>query len=504
MLNGLNEPQGYSVSTQTADIASAIRHRLFERIGPQRFRVWFKNSTRFTLAGDFLKVGVANQFISGWIERHYAADLLASSRDVLGRDVQLSFAFEPSLTGNLHKTQLNRQAAQAGAGNGTHRPRHNGHNGHNGHEASVAVRRLRCRLDSFVVGPCNRLAYATIMDIAEMRPGAANPVFLHGGCGLGKTHLLHGVANSLEERTDNGRSIPWTYATGEVFTNQFLAALRHNQLDDFRRRFREAEVLLIDDVHFLANKKATQEEFLHTFNAIDMLGKRVVLASDAPPHMIGHFSEALISRFASGMVVRLDRPDHATRCNILRARAAAIGAAGRGCTIPDEVIAYIAQEVSSNVRELEGALIRVLALATMANAQMTLPLARQALEEHVRRAEPMLTAEQIETVVATFFGLTPAEMHTSRKTRTIALARSVAMYLTRKHTRLSYPEIARVMGNKNHSTVIQAVRRIQAVLKENGDVAWQSAAGPKQGNLCALLKRLEEQMPSTSRQVSLQ
>lgn len=468
-----------------ADFSCQIKDRLAARVGPQRFKLWFKNATRFTLTGDFLKIGVPNQFIGGWIERHFADDILCSAREVMGRDVQLSYTVEPQLSRGLGKTQMNSQAASI-ARITPRTPRNNGHS-----TSAEPPPRPRGRFDAFVVGPCNRMAYHAALDLAEQRPGAASPLFLHGGCGLGKTHLLHAIANALEDRAaEGGRAAKWAYVSGEEFTNEFLYALKSKQLEAFRQRYRTVDVLLLDDVHFLANKKATQDEFLHTFNAIDTLGKRVVLASDAAPRMIGQMPEALISRFVAGMVIRLDPPDHETRCNILRRRAASIGR-----ILPEDVIQYIAERVRSNFRELEGALLRVVAMAGENNAPLTLALARQALERHVSRSEPQVTAEQIETATATYFGMTAADLHTSRKSRAVALARSIAMYLARKHTQLSYPELGRLMGNKNHATVLLASRRIETALQSDADATWQTVTGPRRVKYADIIASLESPLP---------
>ncbi|MEE8170943.1 MAG: chromosomal replication initiator protein DnaA, partial [Phycisphaerae bacterium] len=455
-------------------------------LGPRRFKVWFKNATQFHVAEGFLRIGVPNHFIGGWIERHFADSLHKAARDVLNQDVQLSFMLDPELVRRLRKTQLNSQAADvARSGNPTARSRPPA--------PSPSQQRLRGRLDEFVVGSCNRIAYSAAQDVAEHRPTAASPLFLHGGCGLGKTHLLHGIGNTLEDRNGDGKPIRWLYVTGEEFTNRFLYALRARELEQFRRRYRNLDVLLVDDLHFLANKKATQDEFLHTFNAIDMVGKRIVLASDAHPRLIGQMSEALISRFVAGMVVRLESPGFETRCDILRRRFLAIHARRNGSTMPTDVIEYIADRVRANVRELEGSLLRVMAHASMSNSTVTLALARQALEDHATRTAPLLTVEHIQNAVATFFGLTTADLHTSRKTRTIALARSITMFLARRNTKLSFPELGRLMGNKNHSTVLLACRRIQNTLSADGEVTWQTAAGPKHGKLADLLATLEQQ-----------
>ena len=259
------------------------------------------------------------------------------------------------------------------------------------------------------------------------------------------------------------------------------------KLDSFRQRFRKTDLLVIDDVHFLASKKATQEEFLHTFNAVDTAGKQIVMASDAHPKMIGQLSDSLVNRFISGMVVKIEPPDFDTRCRILRQRAKEMKK-----NVTDSVIEYIADNLRANVRELEGALLKVVAYASLSRGPINQQMAHEALADHISRTDPIVHLSDIEAAVATFFGVTPADVHSSRKTRTISLARSVAMYLARKHTSMSFPEIGRFMGNKNHATVILACRKIQQLLHDTEQaVSWQTAAGKRMMSVNSLLEELE-------------
>ncbi|MGD2111702.1 MAG: DnaA/Hda family protein, partial [Phycisphaerae bacterium] len=260
------------------------------------------------------------------------------------------------------------------------------------------------------------------------------------------------------------------------------------ETDTFHERYRNVDALVIDDVHFLANKRATQEEFLHTVKAIDGAGKQIVLASDAHPKMIGYLSESLVSRFLAGMVVRIESPDPVVRVGVLRQRAKRLRV-----EISDPVISYIAENFRANIRELEGALLKVVAQAQISGQPITLPLAERAIRDLVRQTVPVVMLSDIESVVAIYFGLTPADLHTSRKSRTIALARGIAMYLARKHTDMSFPEIGRFMGNKNHSTVILANRRISKMLQGNENVRWMTPAGQKEQNLPTLVDEIEQQ-----------
>src|SRR5688500_9285433 len=230
---------------------------------------------------------------------------------------------------------------------------------------------LRHDLETFVRGPSNNLAYNAACYVAEFPGAQYNPLFIHGSCGLGKTHLLQGLCKRFIEHHPTKR---WMYLTGEEFTNEFLSALRNNKLDAFRRKVRDLDLLVIDDVHFLGGKKATQEEFLHTFNAIEAMGRQVVMASDNHPKLIEEFGESLVNRFVSGMVVRIDPPNYATRCEILRSLARR-----NNLNVNEEVVGWIARRVTQNVRELEGAITRIAAVAKLTGSELDITAAQQAL-----------------------------------------------------------------------------------------------------------------------------
>jgi len=464
------------VNTVCSDVVQKINDVLAQKIGPQRYKIWFKNSTRLLLEDNYLKVGVPNLFIGGWIENHFAEAIAAAVTEVTQRPLKVIFTIDPELFGNQRRRQLDSQADFL-ARSATAAPRR---------AEGTTCRRpaLRHRLETFVVGPCNQLAYSAARTVVAEPRTHFNPLFVHGGCGLGKTHLLQGICSAVSEQRPQTRFV---YVSGEEFTNQFVLALKLGRLDGFRQHFRQADLLVIDDVHFLASKKATQEEFLHTFNAIDMANKQVVLASDAHPKMVGQLSDGLLNRFISGMVVKIDPPDLETRRRILRQRAREMDKEA-----PDSVIDYIAQNLRANVRELEGALLKVVAYASLSRSPVSLTMAREALDGHIARTDPIVHLSDIEAAVTTFFGITPADVHSSRKTRTISLARAVAMFLARKHTNMSFPEIGRFMGNKNHATVILACRKVQSYLDhQEQPVPWETPLGRREMKINVLLDKLE-------------
>ena len=425
-------------------------------------------------------VGVPNLFIGGWIEDHFSDAIGQAAREVIGKEVEVSFSIDPVLFRNMRKSQLNSQAAfiEKNA-DGAIRPGKNGSSPVVGH-----ARRLRGRLDEFVVGATNRLAYSVACSVVENPERDASPVFFHSACGLGKTHLLQGISNSLAETKP---AIRWVYASGEEFTNQFLFALREHRLDAFRHRYREIDVLLLDDIQFLANKKATQEEFLHTFNDIQAVGKRVVLASDAHPRMITDLPESLVTRLMSGMVVRIERPDFETRCDILRRRASRTHQ-----VVPEAVIHYIADKIQANVRELEGCLVKLLAFASLMKSPITLETARQALEDHLKQTGRILTVSDIEQA-------RPRLRHHSRRPAYVARVERCAgpqrrHVLWHANTRTSPSRKSGMMGNKNHTTVLLACRRIGQLLHDDAEVSWQSVTGQQVRKLASILKSQEEQL----------
>ncbi|MFH1615280.1 MAG: chromosomal replication initiator protein DnaA [Planctomycetota bacterium] len=458
------------------DEVSAVKDAIAESIGQQKFRVWFKNSTEFTLTESYLKVGVPNHFIGSWIENHYSNEISRAVRSVTGGSRKVIFNIAPELSGQQRRTQLDSQAQSVRMGRNPFRGVKQTDRG--------PQCQLKLTLESFVVGRSNQLAYNAIQTVARETKSPFNPLFLHGGYGLGKTHLLQGICNAVQTSRSGSVCI---YVSAEDFTNQFVLALKTRKLEAFRRRFRQTDLLAIDDIHFLASKPSTQEEFLHTFNTIDLAGRQVILASDAHPKMIGELSESLVNRFVSGMVVKIDPPDLETRYRICQQRCELMDV-----HIPPNVQKYVAENLRTNIRELEGALLKIVAFAALDGHRVSLDMAKEVLEEHIARTDPIIHISDIETAVATFFGITPADIHSSRKDRTISLARSFSMYLARKHTRMSYPEIGKLLGNKNHATVILACRKIEGHLEQNTDLNWIGLSGNRIVKARNLLDKLEE------------
>jgi len=279
------------------------------------------------------------------------------------------------------------------------------------------------------------------------------------------------------------------YITAEQFTNRYIMAVKTRSLDAFRSRFRNLDLLVIDDIHFLANKQATQEEFLHTFNAFHLGSRQVVMASDSHPKNLESIRQNLINRFVSGMVAHLLPPDRKMRTEILRRKAAQMGVG-----ISDDVLVFTAQHTTGSIRELEGALIRIVALAALDKQPVTMALAREALGDHVAAGQQMVGVDAIVETVAQFFGVSRADLLGRKRTRTVTLPRQTAMFLARKLTPLSLPEIGRLMGGKNHTTILAACRRVDNMLRRNEPVAWHDGSATRRMTAADLIQRLEDRL----------
>jgi len=462
------------VDAALAEKVCAIREHVAQLIGASRFQTWFDNSATFQLEGELLSVHVANEFVGNWIRTNYLAHLIEATRKVVGIEPRVLVRVTNGRHGDgASRVEGRGEALGVQLTTPAHPPR------------TAQRPRLRGELDTFVVGPSNELAFAVVSSVANFPGQSFKHVVLHGGCGLGKTHLLQGICNRLAQVHP---SLEWRYLSGEEFTNEFICAVKSGRLDEFRARARHVDVLVIDDIHFLANKKATQDEFLHTFNAIDASGKTVVLSSDRHPRNIASLSEPLVDRLIAAMVVEVYPPDFATRREILRRRAVAMGR-----PLPDEVLDFLARRITRNVRELEGALHQLVAMASLTKESIGLDLARRTVEQcgsRGRRPDP----DDIERLTAAHFGVTCEALRSDSRDRTVTQARAIAMYLLRKHTCLSSPEIGRRLGNKQHSTVLMAVRRVQMALDHGGTALWRTPGGIREVPMAEVLDELEQRL----------
>ncbi len=457
-------------------IETTLRAALAERVGESRFGLWFGEGVRLGLVEDSLEVGVPNTFFRDWIQGHFATNLVDAAREVTGRSLRLSFRVDgegapplghvidppppdandrppappktipmpspaPAPPADKPRSQTIPHAAHGSTA--THLPSH--------------ARPLK-RLDDFVTGTGNRLAHAACIELVQTLGGSFSPLVIQGGVGLGKTHLLEGIASALRARHPGLKVIQ---ITAEAFTNGFLDAMRHGTLTAFRARYRSAGALIVDDIHFLAAKKATQDEFLHTFNALIADGSPIVLATDQHPRQIPKLTDELATRFLGGMVVKLEAPDPATRRAILKAKAAA-----RGVIVPEAVLAYVADHLRASVRELEGALHSLIAHASMTGKKLDLALAKTALRDTIRHTAKAVALKDIEKAVCQLFTIEPDALKADNRARAVAYPRMLAMFLARKHTGAAYSEIGRFFGGRNHSTVISAEKKVLGWLKD--------------------------------------
>lgn len=496
-----------------------LANAIAARVGPQRFHVWFDNSTRMDLRNDGLEICVPNDFIGEWIGQKFTGTIQEAAAEVFGGPLRLKFQVVPELFEKNGGPASGKGVKPAGKtpgpvtpdGNANHAAGKNAQivearaaeaarvapaarsvptgalatNSYSSGQLAVANRaRLRHELSTYVVGPGNQLAYNAAIHVAQYPGTQYNPLFIHGMCGLGKTHLLQGLCLKFIEHHPTRK---WLYCTAEEFTNDYLAALRTNKVDAFRRRMRELDLLVIDDVHFLSGKKATQEEFLHTFNAIEALGKQVVMASDSHPKEIAEFGESLVNRFVSGMVVRVDPPNFSMRVDILKRLATR-----QRLVLSEEVLGWVARRVTQNVRELEGAVTRIGAHVMLSGREATVELAQEALGDLDRAMIAPVKPENVLSAVAAHFGIEAKDLMSGRRHHTVSLARSVAMYLVRKTAKLSYPEIGQRLGKRNHSTVISACRRVETAISQNERFTWSGALGDREEEAAELVQRLEE------------
>jgi chromosomal replication initiator protein len=480
--------RGNGVAGGAEGVCEQIGSVLLELIGSSRYDLWFDRKSRLTVAGRTLVVEAPNAFSANWIRSKFAAELRDAATRVLGQAAGAA-GVEVCVRVGEGVMQDPPAAVDSPRGGEWVKPDEVATRGRSEHATLHASANMsapinpKYTLEEFVVGPSNQMAYHAALRVAENPGQQFNPLFFHGNCGLGKTHLLQGICQRFAKLHPTKK---WLYTTGEQFTNEFLEAIKTHKTDAFRRRIRSADLLVIDDVHFLANKKATQEEFLHTFNQIDASGKQIVLASDCAPKQIQSLSEQLSSRFVSGMVLRVDSPDLPTRLEILRRKVLR-----NNWNVSDAVLMHIAQSTSSSVRELEGLLLQVVAGIRLINVgapEASTVLA--SIKDRTAMRGP-IPADAIVGATAEHFGLPTSALLGSGREKMVSLARAVAMYLARQHTGMSYPEIGRAVGGKNHSTVIAACQRVEGLLLSGQLLCWTTPEGPRHQAMADAVHELE-------------
>jgi chromosomal replication initiator protein len=405
------------------------------RMKEQSFNIWLRNTKGEPNGNGEFKIGVANQFVADWINSHFRDDIEEAFVEVLGRKYDLAFVVcGQNDAADQVALDFDKAAAQASRGNGTPQA-------HNLNS--------RYTFETLVVGDFNQFACAAAMAVAE-GPGLTryNPLLIYGGTGLGKTHIAQAIGNHILDSFPDKRVM---YATSEKFTSDFISAISDRTTLGFTKQYREGDVLIIDDIQFFTGKESTQEQFFHTFNALYHSGKQIILTSDRPPKEIKGLEERLLSRFNMGLVTDLQAPDLENRTAILLKKLEV-----EGISMPEPVVTYIADNVTSNIRDLEGALIRILAYASLKNTSVDLEMVQRVLADIVGKHKKEVTIDSIQKKTADHFKIEPLMMVAKKKTAKIALARQVAMYLSRSLTDSSLKSIGGAFGGRDHSTVIHA------------------------------------------------
>ncbi|HEY5520953.1 MAG TPA: chromosomal replication initiator protein DnaA [Candidatus Limnocylindrales bacterium] len=439
-------------------------------LSPANFETWLKETALVAVDDNRFRVAVPNGFAKDWLETRYRPLISQTLARVVGYSVQVDFEVREGLTGVLTEDAQQKaamDAAPAPAAVAQQVRLEPGRVG--GPEGGSLNLNPRYTFRNFIVGSANRLAHAASLSVAE-RPGHAyNPLFLYGGVGLGKTHLMHAIGNQVLARFPRKRVV---YATSEKFTNEFITSIQQGKIDDFRTRYRRIDLLLIDDIQFIADKERTQEEFFHTFNAIHEDGKQIVLSSDRPPKLITTLEERLRSRFEWGLIADLTAPDLETRIAILRAKAEE-----QSVRIGSDVVEFIARKVISNIRELEGALNRIEAYANMGGMPITIELAQAVLSNVLYNPKRRLvTPERIVHAVSEYYSVELEQLKGQKRDRAIVMPRQIAMYLMRAETDVSLLRIGQELGGRDHSTVLHACDKIDKETQENEELRRDLAA----------------------------
>lgn len=431
------------------ELWNEILKKMKEKISKPSFETWLKHTEARDLQDDTFFVSVPNEFTKNWLDQRYTQVISSLLHEVTGAKLQVKFIIPDDQVDNI-KSDKNNLAEMM-------KPKN-----------SIAnVLNPKYTFDTFVVGAANRFAHAASLAVAEAPAKSYNPLFIYGGVGLGKTHLMHAIGHYVLEHHPDKNVM---YLSSEKFTNEFINSIMENKAENFRNKYRNVDILLVDDIQFLAGKEQTQEEFFHTFNTLHEENKQIIISSDRPPKEIPTLEDRLRSRFEWGLITDISPPDLETRIAILTKKAKAEGLTD----ISNEVMHYIANQIDTNIRELEGALVRVVAYSSLVNEDINTELATEALKDIIPNNQPkMITAKIIQNVVADKYDLKLSDFLSKKRTRAIAYPRQIAMYLTRELTELSLPKIGEEYGGRDHTTVIHAHNKIIKELETDENLANQ-------------------------------
>ncbi|SFS37443.1 chromosomal replication initiator protein DnaA [Marininema halotolerans] len=415
--------------------AQALEH-IQGKLSKPSFETWLQATEAVDYREDTLVISAPNEFARDWLESRYANLVRDTLQEVTGSVIGVQFITHSAVRPEVDEEKSTPQDMP---------PKEP--------EAPKTMLNSRYTFDTFVIGSGNRFAHAASLAVAEAPAKAYNPLFVYGGVGLGKTHLMHAIGNYVQSHPSHTRVV---YLSSEKFTNEFINSIRDNRTDDFRNKYRNVDILLIDDIQFLAGKEQTQEEFFHTFNALHEESKQIVISSDRPPKAIPTLEDRLRSRFEWGLITDIQPPNLETRIAILRKKAIA-----DNLDIDSEVMAFVADRIDTNIRELEGALIRVVAYSALMNQPVTTELAAEALKDIIGNAQPKIVGiPEIQQTVSAYYHMRVEDLKGKKRTKTVALPRQIAMYLSRELTDSSLPKIGEEFGGRDHTTVIHAHEKI--------------------------------------------
>jgi chromosomal replication initiator protein len=475
------------------NLVQALEQAISQRIGEPRYKLWFEGRTHFHWDDDQLTIGVPNRHFGEWVEKSFGAAAAAAAQEVFGQAIQVRFVIDPQLFQEARREQDEARAAQpirdrkgtASGGRQPPVPSEQGADAPRSPAAKDAPRRIRRwrRLSDFVVGPCNRVAYAAAQSVIEAPGEGANPIVLHGPVGTGKTHLLEGIYAGLRRAHPDWRVL---YLTSEDFTNRFVQAMRLNKLTGFRKQFRECDALLVDDLHFLASKKATQAEFLHTFDALLADGRQMVLTCDCHPRLADDFTPELTDRLLGGVVWGLTPPDADTRLEILRNKSLREGEK----PMSEDVLRFLAGQLRGNVRELEGAVQSIRHYSRVTGRAIDVPLVREAVADLLRHAVRVVQLTDIDAAICGVLRLDQGALQEKGRAWAVSHPRMVAMFLARKHTAASYSDIGKHFGGRNHSSAVAAEKKVRRWLDDDADLAL----GQRRIRVRELIERVEREM----------
>jgi chromosomal replication initiator protein len=434
-----------------ADLWNNALANIEKKISKPSFDTWLKSTKAHSLQGDLLIITAPNEFARDWLEERYSQLISGILYDITGEELGVKFIIPQ----NQGEEEVDLPV-----------PPKKGRKDDDQPELPLNMLNPKYTFDTFVIGSGNRFAHAASLAVAEAPAKAYNPLFIYGGVGLGKTHLMHAIGHYVQDHNPAAKVV---YLSSEKFTNEFINSIRDNKAVDFRNKYRNVDVLLIDDIQFLAGKEQTQEEFFHTFNTLHEESKQIVISSDRPPKEIPTLEDRLRSRFEWGLITDITPPDLETRIAILRKKAKA-----EGLDIPNEVMLYIANQIDSNIRELEGALIRVVAYSSLINKDINADLAAEALRDIIPSSKPkVITIHEIQKTVGEHYSVKLEDFKAKKRTKSVAFPRQIAMYLSRELTDFSLPKIGEEFGGRDHTTVIHAHEKISKLLQTDPQLQKQ-------------------------------